>query len=68
MPTHGRSGSGFRQNDVLHVFDMKAPRGNSLLKCTFNERLTEMKGQKLQKLINIYIYWNERTKVTERKN
>jgi hypothetical protein len=50
VPTHGRSGSGFRQNDVLHVFDIKAPRGNSLLKCTFNERLIEMKGQKMAKV------------------
>ena len=32
VPRHGRSG--FRQNDVLHVFDFKAPRDNSLLKCT----------------------------------
>jgi hypothetical protein len=58
VPTHGRSGSGFRQNDVLHVFDMKAPRGNSLLKCTYNERLTEMKGQN-GKSLYIYIGMNE---------
>jgi len=48
VPRHGRSG--FRQNDVLHVFDFKAPRDNSLLKCTFNERLIEMKGQKMAKV------------------
>jgi hypothetical protein len=61
VPRHGRSG--FRQNDVLHVFDFKAPRDNSLLKCTFNERLIEMKGQKMAK-----VCWNERPRVTERTN